>query len=159
MGLCWTIGTGPDKMTVDLRTMRGQRMALENIAYLPKLQQTMGEFAREQFGGNEDMLALGTHRLIFGGHGTLTESERYRTRGPGRPGVALGGGGNLSAEEAEEAARLEARQRQPGGQLMEREARIEAGLERLGEPLVQDGHRFEAGHRRAGGGQSVALRD
>jgi hypothetical protein len=139
LGHLMTFGEGPDALTVDLRTIEGQRIAMQNAMGSREVLQAYWHSAREMGGTRGDQAAMAFEHVFLGGAVGPTEALRLRQRferGGGLAGALREG--NVPAELATEAARRRTIEQRPEFRVTEQvEAAMQAPLERLGRPLVE----------------------
>jgi hypothetical protein len=150
-----TFGEGEGKVTVDLRSITGQRVAMENAMQSDEIMQGYWQFAQQQAGTNPDQAQMFFEHFMTPGL-TTTESLRVR-QGWGRTGGPAGAlrRGDLAAEQNIVATRDIARQTAEEFGPQRVMAEIEPLLERLGKPLVQASDEL----KKALGGLAQSMQD
>ena len=133
-----TFGQGEGQVSVDLRTITGQRVAMENAMQSDEIMQGYWQFAQQQAGTNPDQAQMFFEQFMAPGLGP-TEALRLR-QGWGKTGGPAGAlrRGDVAGELAIEAERRRTIEARPEFRLtQEVAAAVQAPLERAGAPLVQ----------------------
>jgi hypothetical protein len=116
-----TLGTGE---TIDLRTREGQRIALQNPAAIPEMEQGMSDTIDAMSGGNAQ-LGVALHEEAFGTQGTYAAGREYRgMRRMQRAGGPLPGRIGQPVAPGTEVERRRAGRWRPGMDIIEREAEM-----------------------------------
>jgi hypothetical protein len=165
------LGEGEGAMTVDLRTMVGRRIAMEQAGQSPEIQEAYRGLNQQLFGNDPEQAGLGFHRIFMGGQGTYGQSEQIRLGLAARGGVAgLPRGATVQTEQALADDRLKTRGEQKEFTTVQAvEAAVQRPLEQLGAPLVKVGSDLRkalgdatdafTGHKPLLEGLTQALRD